>query len=41
VAEETLPALDAFEDCPVLYRRELIELADGQRVYAYLSSRGL
>lgn len=33
---ELLPALDDFEDCPALYRRQEIELSDGSHAFAYV-----
>lgn len=36
VPEERLPALDEFEECPDLYQRHRIQLADGATVFAYL-----
>ena len=33
-----LAELDAFEDCPHLYRRELVRLIDGTWAYAYFAS---
>lgn len=38
VPEARLPTLDAFEECPSLYQRELIELSDGSRAFAYVIS---
>lgn len=35
-----LSELDAFEECPTLYRREAIELDDQQIVQAYLVAEG-
>jgi gamma-glutamylcyclotransferase (GGCT)/AIG2-like uncharacterized protein YtfP len=36
VPVERLPALDEFEECPTLYQRQEIEMADGSRAFAYL-----
>ena len=33
-----LAKLDVFEDCPELYRRQLIRLRHGQWAYAYLAA---
>jgi gamma-glutamylaminecyclotransferase len=35
VDEDHLARLDAFEECPELYQRRLIRLADGSRAEAY------
>lgn len=35
-AESLLARLDDYEDCPTLYERATIELADGRRALAYL-----
>lgn len=39
VDDETLQALDAFEECPVLYQRQRIQLAGGASAHAYVMSR--
>lgn len=40
VDAEHLLELDAFEECPTLYRRESIELGDQQIVQAYVVAAG-
>lgn len=35
VTPEHLAALDEFEDCPDLYRREAVRLGDGSTAFAY------
>jgi gamma-glutamylcyclotransferase (GGCT)/AIG2-like uncharacterized protein YtfP len=31
-----LPKLDAFEECPELYQRDIVSLADGTEAFAYV-----
>jgi len=39
VPPDLLPVLDRYEDCPHLYRRVAIDLADGSKALAYLVRR--
>jgi gamma-glutamylcyclotransferase (GGCT)/AIG2-like uncharacterized protein YtfP len=38
VGAELLARLDRFEDCPELYQRDSLTLADGTRAHAYVMS---